>query len=181
VNWEELLITPFPIELVLADGDEFDLGGLTVRVLATPGHTRDSLSFFVPELAALFPGDACGEFKDSAASEIHVQFVSSYQQYLDSLLHLASLCPQMVCLAHGWVLTDEDARWYLETSVAETYRYRDLIERYLEAAQGNVEEAIRRMMHDQYDSKPGTMQNRCSYLTNLEAQVRHIASLRVSA
>ncbi|WP_344393883.1 MBL fold metallo-hydrolase, partial [Streptomyces vastus] len=31
----------------LADGDETDLGGLTLRALATPGHTDEHLSFLL--------------------------------------------------------------------------------------------------------------------------------------
>ncbi|MFZ0325223.1 MAG: MBL fold metallo-hydrolase [Actinomycetes bacterium] len=41
----------------LVDGDSFDVDGLTVRVLATPGHTRDSLSLHLPDDAALVTGD----------------------------------------------------------------------------------------------------------------------------
>lgn len=32
----------------LADGDEIGLGGLTLRALATPGHTDEHLSFLLP-------------------------------------------------------------------------------------------------------------------------------------
>src|SRR5262245_8217738 len=31
----------------LADGDEYDLGGLTLRALATPGHTPEHLSYLI--------------------------------------------------------------------------------------------------------------------------------------
>ena len=41
----------------LADGDELDVDGLTLQVLATPGHTTDSLSLFVPTDGALVTGD----------------------------------------------------------------------------------------------------------------------------
>lgn len=41
----------------LADGDVVTAGGLDVRVVATPGHTADSLSFALPADHALLTGD----------------------------------------------------------------------------------------------------------------------------
>jgi glyoxylase-like metal-dependent hydrolase (beta-lactamase superfamily II) len=41
----------------LADGDVLRLGGLQVRVVATPGHTADSISFALPADGALLTGD----------------------------------------------------------------------------------------------------------------------------
>lgn len=41
----------------LHDGDAVDVDGLEIRVLGTPGHTSDSLSFVVPEDRAVLTGD----------------------------------------------------------------------------------------------------------------------------
>ncbi|MGH3492019.1 MAG: MBL fold metallo-hydrolase [Mycobacteriales bacterium] len=41
----------------LRDGDVVELDGLVVRVVATPGHTADSLSFLVEPDAAVLTGD----------------------------------------------------------------------------------------------------------------------------
>ena len=41
----------------LADGDVVSVGDLEVRVVGTPGHTSDSLSFWVPEERAVLTGD----------------------------------------------------------------------------------------------------------------------------
>jgi len=41
---------------LLADGDELALGGLTIRAIATPGHTSDSLSYVIGD--AVFVGDS---------------------------------------------------------------------------------------------------------------------------
>jgi glyoxylase-like metal-dependent hydrolase (beta-lactamase superfamily II) len=41
----------------LGDGDRLNVEGLDVRVVATPGHTSDSLSFLLPAENALLTGD----------------------------------------------------------------------------------------------------------------------------
>jgi len=60
--WAEIMKTTFRFQPRIADrlfkGDEvIDLGGVTVEVLLTPGHTAGHLSFFVREPAVLFIGD----------------------------------------------------------------------------------------------------------------------------
>jgi glyoxylase-like metal-dependent hydrolase (beta-lactamase superfamily II) len=175
---EDLTMEPLEIDLVLKQGDVFDLGGLTCSVYETPGHTRDSLAFYFPEIGALFPGDATGILEDDEGSSPRVAFVASYQDYLDSLELLITLHPEIICLAHRWVLTHDDAADFLERSLAETFRYREVIESYLDAASGDVERVIRDMAHAEYDVKGGIRQARAPYLANLTAQVNHIAGLR---
>jgi glyoxylase-like metal-dependent hydrolase (beta-lactamase superfamily II) len=62
-NFREILnLEPaFPVDgrqfdKLLADGEEFAIGSLTARVIATPGHTSDSLSYLVGD--AVFVGDS---------------------------------------------------------------------------------------------------------------------------
>src|ERR1700761_8601497 len=42
----------------LADGDVIELAGSELRVIGTPGHSRDSLSLLLPEDGALLTGDS---------------------------------------------------------------------------------------------------------------------------
>jgi hypothetical protein len=53
-----------------------------------------------------------------------------------------------------------------------------LVERYLEAAAGDADLALERLGHDEYDAKGTVRQERAAYMTNLAAQVKHIAGLR---
>ena len=39
------------------DGDKFDLGGRTIQVIATPGHTPDAITLFDRVNGLLFTGD----------------------------------------------------------------------------------------------------------------------------
>jgi glyoxylase-like metal-dependent hydrolase (beta-lactamase superfamily II) len=41
----------------LSDGDALEVGGLELRVVGTPGHTGDSLSFLLPADRAVLTGD----------------------------------------------------------------------------------------------------------------------------
>ncbi len=175
---EDLTLHPFEIDLHLKQGDEFDLGGLTCRVYETPGHTKDSLAFYFPEIKTLFPSEACGVLQGATGSDMQVEFLASYQDYIDSLKLMISLKPEIVCLGHGWVLTHEDAEDFFKRSLSETFRYRELIESYLDAADGDIEKAIQDMVHAEYDVKGGILQERVAYMTNLSAQIKHIAGLR---
>ena len=175
---EDLTMQPFEIDIHLKQGDEIDLGGLTCRVYETPGHTRDSLAYYIPEIGALFPGDACGVLLTDPESTLQVAFVASYQAYVDSLELLIALEPKLVCLAHNWMLPQEDATEFLQRSLAETFRYRELIDAYLDAANGDPEDAINEMVRAEYGAKAPTSQPRAAHMANLTAQFRHIAAVR---
>lgn len=174
---EDLTITSVEIEHPLKDCDEFDLGGLTCRVCEVPGHTKDSLAFYIPELKALFPGEAAGIPLGMQAEDVQVEFLTSLQDYIVSLEKMISLAPEIICFGHGYVLTGPDATSFLSKSHAETFRYRDLIEKYLDAVEGDVEQAVLAITRKEYD-EPGTIrQERNAYIINLSAQVKHVAGL----
>lgn len=48
--------------LPLAEGDVFDLGGVTLEAIAAPGHTLGSMVFLQRETRTLYMGDACSNF-----------------------------------------------------------------------------------------------------------------------
>jgi glyoxylase-like metal-dependent hydrolase (beta-lactamase superfamily II) len=48
---------PWKISAYIHDGDHFDLGGRTLQVIATPGHTPDSISLMDRANGLLFTGD----------------------------------------------------------------------------------------------------------------------------
>ncbi len=70
---------------MLKDGDRIDLGGRQLTALATPGHTRGSLSFLDDRTGALFCGDLIYE------GTLYAHFTDSdemaYQVSIRTLLH----------------------------------------------------------------------------------------------
>lgn len=174
---EDLSVRPVEIELSLKEGDEIDLGGISCRVYEVPGHTKDSLAYFLPEIRALFSGEAVGVPQGTDANDPQVEFLSSYDDYLISLEKMISLKPDILCLGHGWVFTGEDVSEFLRKSHAATSEYRKLIECCLDSTGGDIEKAVETMARKEYDEKGTIFQERNAYMTNLSAQVRHIAGL----
>ncbi len=175
VKDEDVHIEAVDFQINLKDGDRFDLGGLTCEVHEVPGHTGDSLAFFIPEIKALFAGEACGIPEGDKDGEVQVEFLSSYDDYIASLEKLIGLQPKLIGMAHMWVFTGRDATDFLRQSLEATPRYRTLIETYLDAANGNVDEAVQCMAKKEYDEKGTILQPRESYVQNLKAQVRRVA------
>jgi glyoxylase-like metal-dependent hydrolase (beta-lactamase superfamily II) len=56
-NPETYATRPWKITAYTHDGDRFDLGGRTLEVIATPGHTPDSISLLDRAHGLLFTGD----------------------------------------------------------------------------------------------------------------------------
>lgn len=176
VGDEDVRIEPVDFAFTLKEGDRFDLGGLTCDVYEVPGHTGDSLAFYIPEIRALFAGEACGLPEGDENGEIQVEFLSSYDDYVLSLEKMIRLEPRLIGMAHMWVFTDNDATGFLRRSLEATPRYLHLIETYLDAAHGDIDTAVQSMVKKEYDEKGTIAQPRESYVENLKAQLWHVAS-----
>jgi glyoxylase-like metal-dependent hydrolase (beta-lactamase superfamily II) len=164
-------------DLVLGDGDRLDLGGgWTVEVLATPGHTGDSLSFYIPGIGALIPGEAAGLYTTDFF--VQSEFSFSYEAYLDSLERLSRLDVRILLMAHLYVLTDRDVPDFMEKSIAGAKRFRNRIAFLLDRHQGDRERVVEEIFRSDYEESKDVLQERGPYLGNLRDKVRVVAEGR---
>ena len=95
-----------PLDQAVRPGDEIEVLGVDVRVLASDGHTRGHIAFHVPDCAILLCGDTlfslgCGRLLEGTAAEM-----------FDSLQALAALPPEtLVCCGHEY--SESNARFAL--------------------------------------------------------------------
>ncbi|MFH1035438.1 MAG: MBL fold metallo-hydrolase [Pseudomonadota bacterium] len=169
---------PFAVEVVLAEGQELDLGGgLTVRVLATPGHTWDFLSYFIPQRGIL----VCSEAGGCAYPGGHVvsEFLVDYERYLANIERFLTLGAQVLCQGHRLTYVgQEEVRGFLEQSRRAAGEFRSWVERLLDQEHGQVEQVVARVKAREYDPQPQPKQPEPAYLLNLRARVGHLAGLR---
>lgn len=114
----------------LADGDVIAYGDLEVHVVATPGHTGDSLSFHLPREAALLTGDTVLGRGTTVVAHPDGQLGA----YLDSLDRLHALAQQHDAMSiwpgHGPVI--ERALPALDYYIAHRRERLDQVEAALE-------------------------------------------------
>jgi len=166
---------PFDVDTVVEDGQTIELeSDLSVQVLATPGHTRDHVSYYVPEKKILVATEASGCL--DRAGQIITEFLVDYDAYLASLKRLAALPVEVLCQGHHFVFVGaKEASSFFSRSARAAESFREHIYDLLEAGDGTVEQVIARIKGEQYDSNPYVKQLESAYLLNLRAQVTHLA------
>ena len=86
----------------LVDGEIVEAGGAAIRVLATPGHTADSVSFVVDGEDVVLTGDTVL----GRGTTVLIHGDGSLADYLDSLDRLSALGSVRGLPGHGSVLPD---------------------------------------------------------------------------
>ena len=83
-------------------------GGISLRVLFTPGHEDDHVAYYMAEGRVLFSGDTI--LGNSSSS------VRNLKQYMASLELMARQRPNVICPGHGQIIQNASQRvhWYIE-------------------------------------------------------------------
>ena len=84
------------------NGQIFDLGGVQVRTIYTPGHTPKNISCFVLPDKVLYCGDC---IVNGYIPNLEEGGKPEWQTWLESLDRIAALAPRVIVPGHGDVLT----------------------------------------------------------------------------
>lgn len=87
---------------VLHDGEQIEIGGLMLEVVATPGHCANHLAFDVPALGTLLTGDHIMGWSSTLVSVPD----GSMGDYLASMKKVIALGPRLYLPAHGGPIVD---------------------------------------------------------------------------
>ncbi|MBN1848254.1 MAG: MBL fold metallo-hydrolase [Deltaproteobacteria bacterium] len=161
------------VEVVIVPDQTIELGpSLFVTALATPGHTWDFMSYWIPEVKILIASEAAG--CDDGTGVIQTEFLIDYDVYVDSLKRLADLNAQILCPGHKIVLTGSDVRTYMAASLESARDYLDMVEAFLTEEKGDLKKVIQRVKAVEWDPKPWPKQPEQAYLLNSKERVEKI-------
>lgn len=173
---EDISFNGLEVDLILNDGQEITLGdGTKIQVIATPGHTKDALSLYLPQSKILVAGEAVG----SLDRHYHFRpvFLSNYKDYLQSLAKLQELDIQLLVLGHFYCLRGNIKEALIQAQQA-TIEFAQRIARELASSGGDQEAVVRKIFQEDYQEKKLILQEERPFLINLAAQVKAIAEGR---
>jgi len=162
------------------DGQEIDLGGVTAKIIWTPGHAAHHQCIYVPEDRVLIAGDAAGFY----SRETGIIMPTTPPPFnpvktMDSLDRLIELAPRIVCYGHfgyagdaveklkahrnqikAWLNVIQDC-WEAGKSLRETYELVRNVDPFAERAGG-------------FSSEPGER----SPIINLQGFIQYLEWLK---
>jgi len=84
---------------VMNDGNELNLGGLTIRFLEARGHSPGNILVHIPGIKTLLVSDSLGNRYPGQG--FFPTFFTGYADYLATIDHLAAIDPMILGLAHN--------------------------------------------------------------------------------
>lgn len=164
---------PFTIDIILKDGDIFKVSeDLSVKIIKTPGHTRDMVSFYIPEQKILIPSESVGV--PGMGDYIFSEFLIDYNIYMDSLNKLQNIDIDVLIMAHGLYYTGEDAKNFIPRAIKCTRDFSARIEALLLKYgddSGTIAAIIKK---EEYDPGDWPKQPEEAYMLNLKAKIKAI-------
>ncbi len=122
----------------VGEGGSIDLGGVTLTLMDTPGHSNCSITAYEPNIKAMFASDAAGiPYKDTIFPSMNTNVI----QYLESLEKLKPLAVSYLCADHYGYITGEEAGKFIDLSLEAGRKWKADLENYYQKYHGDIDAA----------------------------------------
>jgi len=115
----------FHADVIVKDGDIIPLGGLSVKTLETPGHTRDTLSFFIPELELLIVSETSGFMTPDGT--VYPTYLTGFNDAVNSIEKCRKIPYKFLSFPHRGIAAEKDADGFFEKALKAVTDCRDFI------------------------------------------------------
>jgi len=161
------------VDRVLHEGDRVSVDAAAFEVLATPGHSECSLSFYEPQAKILVISDASGYYLPEPGYW-WPNYFSDYGAYVASMRRLATLDAEVLCLSHNAAITGaEEVKAYFDGAIRATEQYHEriLADRKAGKSVREIAESLGAEVHEKTQLLPlDFFQKNCGLLVKLSCR-----------
>ncbi len=129
------------VDQIIGEGSCIDLGETTVEVYETLGHTKCSLTFFLPLESTLFPSESTGVLCNYGESKPSI--LTSYIKAMESLEKCKKIPAKHIISPHAIPVRDEDVKHFWEWAEKGAVLFKDIILECYQKGEG-MEEMIQK-------------------------------------
>jgi 2-aminobenzoylacetyl-CoA thioesterase len=158
------------VDRKISEGDMFDLGGITIRIIETPGHTKCSLSFLVNE-KVMFASETSGVI--SPAGKIYPTFITSYRETIESNKKCQEANPQYIICSHSGLVNKSQEPDYWQKCMQAAKTSRDFVLELFSAG-ADEDEIFEEYKNAYQDEKTMEVQPGYAFEMNNRAMIRNI-------
>ena len=120
----EDLIDELKVDVTVNDGDEIKCGDMTFSVIALPGHTKDSIAFYLQEKKLLLGSETLGGY---FGNDTYLPFfLVGYQMSLDAFEKVKKMDIDYMLLPHYGVVDKAETQRFLKNA---EWTFRDTAEK----------------------------------------------------
>ena len=139
----------FHADKTIKENDIISLGDISVKVLETPGHTRDALSFFIPELELLILNETTGVLLPDGS--IYPCYLTSFNDTVNSIEKCRNYPYKYLSFPHRGIIKNNFPQNYFDRAIKEIVNCRDFIIKMKKDCHG--EEQILDLFFKKYGSE----------------------------
>jgi len=115
----------FHADITVKDNDIISLGGLSIQTIETPGHTRDSLAFFIPELKLLIINETPGILMPDGI--IYPCYLTGYNDTIQSIKKCSQIPYEHLSMPHCGLTGSKEMDGFFEKALEINITCRDFI------------------------------------------------------
>lgn len=135
----EDLIDELKVDITVNDGDSITCGDMSFTVISLPGHTKDSIAFYLKEKKLLLGSETLGVY---FGEDTYLPFfLVGYQMSLDSFEKVKAMDIEYMLLPHYGVVDQAETKRFLKNA---EWTFRDTAEKIVEIFRtgGTAEDAL---------------------------------------
>ncbi len=113
------------VDKLVKDGDNIDLGEVSLQVIEAPGHTKCSIAFYIPQNQMLISSETLGVH--AGGNQVSPCYLVGYQMSVNFIKKVMQINPHSILIPHYGVLEGDACRTFIQDALRCNKELKDLI------------------------------------------------------